>query len=131
MYALKNDIFLQVQDFWVYTSPLDEDGRIVDPCDGDSGGPLVLWRNGGWELVGVLKVVLSLLFMNQEFSFLQGEGYDCATNKVQGDGEWSNVANQHRWISNQISLGGSKGAPFYPAIQTNHYLVLTLLMHKP
>ena len=42
----------------------------------------------------------------------QGEGFDCVTNKTSGDGEWSNVAKQHRWILNQlpVALGGRKGA---------------------
>ena len=103
-------MFLQVQDFWVYTSTRDKDGRIVDTCKGDSGGPLVLWRNAGWELVGVLKVVFMFHFLEYKMSILfQGEGFDCATNRSDGDGEWSNVAFQHRWIMNQISLGGSKG----------------------
>ena len=58
-----------MQDFWIYTSTRDKDGRIVDTCKGDSGGPLVLWRNGGWELVGVLKVVFPFLLMDFKLSF--------------------------------------------------------------
>lgn len=102
---------LQVQDFWVYTSSRDKDGKITDTCKGDSGGPLVLWRNGGWELVGILKVVALVRLCNKiVVIFFQGEGFDCSTNKSGGDGEWSNVAFQKRWILNQLSLGGNKGA---------------------
>ena len=32
-------------------------GVITDPCDGDSGGPLAILHDGGWQLVGVLKVI--------------------------------------------------------------------------
>ena len=76
----------KVEKFWLYTSTRDQNNRIVDPCKGDSGGPLVTWRNTGWELVGVLK----------------GGGFDCTTNTTDDDGIWSNVANQHLWVSNQL-----------------------------
>ena len=73
-------------DIWVYTSNFDDEGRLTDTCKGDSGGPLAIWRDGVWELVGVLK----------------GEGYDCRTNTTNGDGQWSSVAVQRTWVFNQI-----------------------------
>jgi len=81
------------QNIWLYTSSFDSAGRITDPCDGDSGGPLFIERDGHWELVGVLK----------------GEGFDCRTNKTAGDGEWSNVAVQRRWIQRRLVPGAGKG----------------------
>ena len=77
------------EDIWVYTSNYDEEGRLTDTCKGDSGGPLAIWRSGGWELVGVLK----------------GEGYDCSTNTTNGDGQWSSVATQRKWIWRQLHPG--------------------------
>ena len=59
--------------------------------------------------------------------FVQGEGYDCTTNKINGDGLWSrwchssfvfsrkyftltiSVAAQHKWILRQLQPGGGKG----------------------
>ena len=43
---------------------------------------------------------------------VQGEGYDCRTNKTNGDGEWSNVAVQRRWIERRLVPGAGKGAYF-------------------
>ena len=39
----------------------------------------------------------------------QGEGFDCRTNKINGDGEWSNVAAQRKWIENRLIPGAGKG----------------------
>jgi len=82
-----------VMGIWLYTSNFDSTGRITDTCRGDSGGPLFIERNGQVELVGVLK----------------GEGFDCRTNKTNGDGEWSNVAEQRKWIENILIPGAGKG----------------------
>ena len=41
---------------------------------------------------------------------VQGEGFDCRTNKINGDGEWSNVAAQKQWIENRLLPGAGKGA---------------------
>merc|ERR1719430_647795 len=79
-------------DIWVYTDNYDEEGRLTDTCKGDSGGPLAILRDDVWELGGVLK----------------GEGYDCRTNRTNGDGQWSSVAEQRKWIWMQLS-GGGKG----------------------
>ena len=49
------------EGMFVYTSNYDEEGRLTDTCKGDSGGPLAILRDGGWQLVGVLKV--SLIFL--------------------------------------------------------------------
>ena len=43
---------------------------------------------------------------------IQGEGYNCRTNKTNGDGEWSNVAVQRRWIERRLVPGAGKGAYF-------------------
>ena len=42
----------------------------------------------------------------------QGEGFDCRTNKTAGDGEWSNVAVQRRWIQRRLVPGAGKGVCF-------------------
>ena len=49
-----------MDDIWVYTDVVNEEGKITDPCKGDSGGPLAIKRNGEWQLVGVLFVSLPL-----------------------------------------------------------------------
>ena len=49
-----------MDDIWVYTDVVNEEGKITDPCKGDSGGPLAIQRNGEWQLVGVLKVSVPL-----------------------------------------------------------------------
>ena len=71
---------------WVYTSNYDDEGRLTD-TGGDAGGPLACWRDGVWEIVGVLK----------------GEGCDCRTNTTNGDGQWSSVAVQRTWVFNQLT----------------------------
>ena len=123
-----------MEGLWLYTDIYDEDGRLIDPCKGDSGGPLAIKRNGEWELVGVLKVCFQWWFTQGQDSctmkwskFVQGEGYDCTTNKINGDGLWSrwchssfvfsrkyftltiSVAAQHKWILRQLQPGGGKG----------------------
>ena len=42
----------------------------------------------------------------------QGEGFDCRTNKINGDGEWSNVAAQRKWIENRLIPGAGKGPKY-------------------
>ena len=52
----------------------------------------------------------------------QGEGFNCRTNKTSGDGEWSNVAAQRKWIENRLIPGAGKGVTF---------LMVTKLRHHP
>ena len=49
-----------VEKLFVKTAVTNKDGEVADPCDGDSGGPLLIWRQGSWEVVGTLKVYISL-----------------------------------------------------------------------
>ena len=49
-----------VKKLFVKTAVKNKDGEVADPCDGDSGGPLLIWRQGSWEVVGTLKVYISL-----------------------------------------------------------------------
>ena len=53
-------LFLQVDELWVYTKS-ETEGVIMDPCKGDSGGPLIIDNGGQPLLVGVLRVILSVL----------------------------------------------------------------------
>ena len=53
-------VFLQVDELWVYTKS-EMEGVIMDPCKGDSGGPLIIDNGGQPLLVGVLRVILSVL----------------------------------------------------------------------
>ena len=69
-------------DIWVYTDNYDEEGRLTDTCKGDSGGPLAILRDGVWEIVGVLKVSLTIFFLSfsslkylhSVMRFLEGRG---------------------------------------------------------
>ena len=66
-------------DIWVYTDNYDEEGRLTDTCKGDSGGPLAILRDGVWEIVGVLKVSLTIFFSSLKYlhsmmRFLEGRG---------------------------------------------------------
>ena len=54
-------------DIWVYTDNYDEEGRLTDTCKGDSGGPLAILRDGVWEIVGVLKVSLTIFFSSLKY----------------------------------------------------------------
>ena len=47
---------------------------------------------------------------------MQGEGYNCITNNTAGDGEWSNVAAQRRWIERRLVAGGGRGDYFINTI---------------
>ena len=110
--------YFQVNGLWAYTSNYDSSGRITDTCRGDSGGPLFAQRNGQVELVGILKVMKSHNPIRNDSNIslpmwwwlgVQGEGFDCRTNKINGDGEWSNVAAQKQWIENRLIPGAGKG----------------------
>ena len=49
-------------------------GVITDPCDGDSGGPLAIMRDGRWQLVGVLKVIVQDFPKNGGIENVSGRG---------------------------------------------------------
>ena len=51
---------------------------------------------------------------------MQGEGYNCITNKTAGDGEWSNVAAQRRWIERRLVAGGGRGDYFINTISPKY-----------
>ena len=63
----------------------------------------VLFFLAGWEEVEERR-------LDRKF---QGEGFDCRTNKTAGDGEWSNVAAQRKWIENRLIPGAGKGTKLF------------------
>ena len=63
-------------------------GAPVDPCDGDSGGPLLKWSEERTDFV----IHATLL----------GGGYDCANNRIDGDGQWNNVFPHLAWIDSYV-----------------------------
>ena len=73
-------------------------------------------RGGHWELVGVLKVSFLKSFDWQSCENQQGEGFDCWTNKTEGDGEWSNVAVQRQWIQRRLIPGAGKGQHWHASL---------------
>jgi hypothetical protein len=56
------------------------DGIHQDPCSGDSGGPLMYqdWGSDRWIIIGTV----------------QGGGFDCRTDTVNGNGIWNKVGKQ-------------------------------------
>ena len=63
-------------------------GTPIDPCEGDSGGPLLKWSDdlGTYALHATLN----------------GGGYDCIQDSINGDGVWNSVFPHTKWIENFV-----------------------------